>query len=491
MDSTNKLPTIIQGGMGIAVSNWVLANAVSRRDQMGVVSGTGIDSVLARRLQLGDPGGHMRRAMEYFPWPEMARRVLDAYFIPGGKPADAPFKLNPMKKMKLGRRSVELLIVSNFVEVWLAREDHEGVVGINYLEKIQRPTLPSMLGAMLGGVDFVLMGAGIPLAIPGILDKIAQWDVAELRLAAADNPNRHSYVQTFDPRQYAEGELFPLKRPKFLAIISSEILAQTFVRRASGYTDGFIVEYHTAGGHNAPPRKDRDFPDRVNQYGPKDEPDVAAIAAIGRPFWMAGGYATPERIRWALDNGAAGVQLGSIFATADESGLVPEIRQEIIDRYLSGDLTVRTDFIASPTGFPFKVVDVDGTVGLNDVYEERDRICDMGYLREMYSIDENKVGYRCASEPISDFVDKGGTEDGAAGRRCLCNGLMATIGLGQVRENGIAEPAVVTGGDDFSFLDHLLKDGATSYNANDVLDYLLCSSKSETVAVAVPEQLVQ
>ena len=476
--------------MGIGVSSWGLANAVSRRGQMGVVSGTGIDSVLARRLQLGDPGGHMRRAMENFPWPEMARRALDAYFIPGGKPADAPFKLNPMKKMKLGRRSVELLIVSNFVEVWLAREDHEGLVGINYLEKLQRPTLPSLFGAMLGGVDFVLIGAGIPLAIPGILDKIAQWDVAELRLTAVDNPNRHSYVQTFDPRQFAEGELFPLKRPKFLAIISSDILAQTFVRRASGYTDGFIVEYHTAGGHNAPPRKDRNFPDRVNQYGPKDEPNVEAIAAIGRPFWMAGGYATPERIRWALDHGAAGVQVGSIFATADESGLTPEIRQEIIDRYLRGDLTVRTDFRASPTGFPFKVVDIDGTVGLNDVYEDRDRICDMGYLRDMYSIDENKVGYRCASEPISDFVDKGGTEEGAAGRRCLCNGLMATIGLGQVRD-GIPEAAVVTGGDDFSFLDHVLKDGATSYDVNDVLNYLLCSSDSETAPMATQSELVQ
>lgn len=479
----NRLPTVIQGGMGIAVSNWVLANSVSRRGQMGVVSGTGIDAVVARRLQIGDPGGHMRRAIDHFPFPEMARRILDAYFIPGGKADDAPFKLNPMKKMKLSRRSAELLIVSNFVEVWLAKENHEGVVGINYLEKIQRPTLPSAYGAMLAGVDFVLMGAGIPLAIPGILDKLAEWDVVELKLGVADNPNRHTYAQTFDPNEYREGDQFPLKRPKFLAIISSEILAQTFVRRASGYTDGFVVEYHTAGGHNAPPRKDRDFPDRVNQYGPKDEPNLEAIAAVGRPFWMAGGYATPEKVQWAIDQGATGVQVGSIFATANESGLIPEIKQELIDRYLNKTLEVRTDFRASPTGFPFKVVDVDGTVGLEDVYEERDRVCDMGYLRDMYSIDEKKVGYRCASEPIKDFVDKGGSEEGAAGRRCLCNGLMATIGLGQVRENGTVEPPVVTAGDDFTFLDHVLKDGATNYGANDVLDWLLCSVENPSVSV--------
>jgi nitronate monooxygenase len=448
MEPKERYPKIIQGGMGIAVSNWHLAKTVSRRGQMGVVSGTAIDSVLARRLQQGDPGGHMRRAISHFPWPEMGERILDRYFIEGGKAEGEPYKMNPMKTAKLKRHATELLILSNFTEVWLAKEGHEGLVGINYLEKIQRPTLPSMFGAMLAGVDYVLMGAGIPLAIPGILDQLSEWEVAELRLGVIDNPDRHSYIQKFDPKSYAEGELFPIKRPKFLAIISSDVLAKTFVRRASGYTDGFIVEHHTAGGHNAPPRKDRDAPDRVNEYGPKDEPDLAAIAEIGRPFWLAGGYATPERINWALEQGATGVQLGSIFATSDESGLTPEIKREIIEKFLDGTLEVRTDFVASPTGFPFKVVNIEDTVGMPDTYAKRGRICDMGYLRDMYAVDENSVGYRCASEPVDDFVAKGGTEERAEGRQCLCNGLMSTIGLGQVREGGVVEPPVVTAGDD-------------------------------------------
>src|SRR5687768_14439056 len=54
-----KLPWIIQGGMGVGVSNWVLANAVSKRGQLGVVSGTCVDSILVRRLQDGDIGGHV------------------------------------------------------------------------------------------------------------------------------------------------------------------------------------------------------------------------------------------------------------------------------------------------------------------------------------------------------------------------------------------------------------------------------------------------
>lgn len=40
------------------------------------------------------------------------------------------------------------------------------MVGLNLLEKIQIPTLPSLYGAMLAGVDYILMGAGFPDAFP-------------------------------------------------------------------------------------------------------------------------------------------------------------------------------------------------------------------------------------------------------------------------------------------------------------------------------------
>ena len=66
--TTSNWPQIIQGGMGVAVSDWRLARAVSQQGQLGVVSGTALDVVLARRLQLGDPEGHLRRAMSEFPF---------------------------------------------------------------------------------------------------------------------------------------------------------------------------------------------------------------------------------------------------------------------------------------------------------------------------------------------------------------------------------------------------------------------------------------
>ena len=125
------LPKIIQGGMGVGVSNWRLAQAVARIGQLGIVSGTGLDHVLARRLQDGDPGGDMRRALAHFPFPQMAQRILDTLFIAGGKKPDEPYKPSEKPALKNSRWFDELCIVSNFVEVFLARAGHSNPVGIN------------------------------------------------------------------------------------------------------------------------------------------------------------------------------------------------------------------------------------------------------------------------------------------------------------------------------------------------------------------------
>ena len=155
-------PLIIQGGMGVAVSSWPLARAVAAAGQMGVVSGTALDVVFARRLQLGDPGRQLRQALAAFPYPAMAKRILDRYYVPGGKSPDEAFRPCPLPSHTPSHEQLELLVAANFVEVYLAKAGHHGPVGINFLEKIQTPLLPSLFGAMLAGVDYVLMGAGIP-----------------------------------------------------------------------------------------------------------------------------------------------------------------------------------------------------------------------------------------------------------------------------------------------------------------------------------------
>jgi len=181
--------------MGAGVSSWRLAQAVSELGQLGVVSGTALDQILARRLQDGDPGGHMRRGLERFPFPAMAERIWQAYYVPGGKGESESYQTLPMQVKESPREFQELCIVANFVEVQLACEGHGNAVGINYLEKIQIPHLPSLYGAMLAGVGYVLMGAGVPVKVPGVLDRFADHQPATYPVPPVTSTRDKSYVR--------------------------------------------------------------------------------------------------------------------------------------------------------------------------------------------------------------------------------------------------------------------------------------------------------
>ena len=232
MTQKDKRLEIIQGGMGVGVSDWRLARAVSKQGQMGVVSGTAINSVVARRLQLGDPGGHVRRALAGFPYPDVAERILKDYFIEGGKPPDKPFKLAPMPAVNISRAGLELMVAANFVEIFLAKEGHDGPVGVNYLEKVQLPTLPSLFGAMLAGVDYVLMGGGIPMAAPGILDGLAAWNPVAMKVSMEGAARGFEVFDQFDPGTFRPGPPREMVRPKFLGIVSSESLQEALEKGA-------------------------------------------------------------------------------------------------------------------------------------------------------------------------------------------------------------------------------------------------------------------
>ncbi len=479
-------PIIIQGGMGAGVSAWPLARAVSQAGQMGVVSGTALDLIVARRLQVGDPEQHLRRAMAAFPFPEMVERILDRYFIEGGKAVDEPFISCPMPSVRPSRSQIELLLVSNFVEVYLAREGHAGPVGINYLEKIQLPTLPSIYGAMLAGVDYVLMGAGIPRAIPGILDSLVKGEPVELSLTVEGAARDDRYVTCFDPSEFVDRIQGDLKRPMFLAIVASLTLATMLARKATGHVDGFVIEGPTAGGHNAPPRGALQLNDNGEPiYGERDEVDLTAISSLGRPFWLAGSYGQPGRVAEALAAGAAGVQVGTAFAYCEESGLAPDIKRRVLDMSRRGQVQVYTDPVASPTGFPLKVLRLPGSVSEADIYEGREQGCDLGYLRHAYKKRDRTLGWRCPAEPTDTYVAKGGCEADTYGRKCVCNGLVSAIGLGQIRRDRRPELPLVTSGDDVRDLVQFLPThDAQTYYARDVVKHLLAGIADSNVSCA-------
>ena len=351
-------------------------------------------------------------------------------------------------------------------------------------------------------------------AQPAILDDLAEHKDIRYNIhtdgCEADDERTHF---NFSPKAFWEAAGKPemmdveLKRPNFIPIVSSVLLAQSMLKRARGKgptkgIQGFVIEHNTAGGHNAPPRGFRydpvakshsvDLNERGEPvYGPKDEVDLGKFvkATKGLPFWLAGSYARADKFQEVLELGGTGVQVGTLFALAEESGMQDHTKQRVLSQLSEKDLTVFTDPVASPTGFPFKVLELDDTLSDKKNYDERPRVCNLGYLRTPYIQTSGKVGYRCAAEPVDDWVRKGGEVEATVGRKCLCNGLMADAGVPQLspfKKEGetkrYLEEILVTMGDDVNAAKMFMKQdeaGRWSYSATDVVDYLVAEWEAQ------------
>lgn len=504
---------LIQGGMGVYVSNWRLARAVAMARPgvtAGTVSGTALDVVFVRLLQLGDPGGHARRALAAFDHTfgvELGRKVIDRYFIAGGKAPDTRFKSAPMQiirtasggttvQMPNGDHTtvalamdpdiIDLLIATGFAEVWLAKEGHAGKVFMNFLHKIEPPLIYTLYGAMLAGVDGVVVGAGNPEGLASVCSRLANHETVSNPLSVLYRESGEIFSISLTPQELCGGAFAqkPLKRPAFLAIVSLEGLVQVLAQSPTEAPDGFIIENYTAGGHNANPQGVMQK-DGLGQplYGERDNADLAAIRNVALNFWLAGGYGSHEKLQAALAVGATGVQAGSVFGLAEESGMRSDLRLAILNALRNGadDATLVRTTMVSPTGFAFKVVQLPATLSETEVYETRHRVCDIGLLQQLGVSKPSESGertlfQRCPAGPIDTFVKRRGLERNTEERKCLCNGLLACVGLGQIREGhgqSAEEPAIVTLGDHLDGVRRLSRQGQSRYWAKDVVADIL------------------
>jgi nitronate monooxygenase len=455
-----KTPKIIQGGMGVNISSPLLAKTVSmfskiNKETLGTISGVVLEKVMTRQLGQGGPNAQaIIRALKTFPFNDVAEEIISEYH-------EKPHKNTPAFTVNPSRLLINLTICANYAFVKIAKEGHNNPVSINYLEKIAMPHVYAIFGAMLADVDFITMGAGIPIQIPALINAYLENKPGTYKIPVIGGED---YEVSFDPKSFFCREIPSLKRPGFIPIISSNVLATVLMKKLpEGSIYGFVVEEPSAGGHNAPPRN------KIN-YGEKDKVDYEEIAKLGLPFWIGGSRACPEKMKEAISLGASGIQAGSIFALARESGMDSVIRQEILKKGFQKTLKVKTDMKISPTGFPFKLVDLSESTSDESVHESRLRVCDLCVLVSLYKKIDGSIGYRCPSEPVENFIRKGGKVEDTENRGCICNGLITTAGLRFKDEN--YEPAVVTLGDDVEFLQHLMKNENDSYSATQAITYL-------------------
>jgi len=200
--------------------------------------------MLVDRLQAGDQD--VVRALRAFDV-DIASAIMDEY------PPNRRHKLPPKPEVlvtgneAMKAKMTALAVAAAFVEVWLAKEGHSGPIGINLLEKVQTMHLPILLGAMLAGVDYVLVGAGIPHQVPAVLASYARNEPASYRMDVAGSSEK--YLLTLDPGPFVAAGA-RLRRPRFLLIASHHALAMRL--SATVEVDGFVMEGPSAGGHNAP-----------------------------------------------------------------------------------------------------------------------------------------------------------------------------------------------------------------------------------------------
>jgi nitronate monooxygenase len=458
------LPKIILGGMGVNISDWFLARILAMLGQIGIVSGVALDRVMARILQLG--GEEARIIIEVlkdFPFPKVAEKIVNKYH---NKPHATVQRctLNP------SRESIELIVCANWVWITLAKRDHlgrehGGKVGINYLTKIGPPLPYAVYGAMLARANIITMGAGIPRSTPGIIEAYLKGETATNNIPIVGGKDLE---MSFNPCEFFDTKTRILERPKFFPIVSGHTLAMYLVKKLAGKIDCIVIENESAGGHNSPPRNGKN-------YGEEDKVDIEKIRKLDIPFYLAGSYAHPGKLLEAENLGASGVQIGTALACCAQSGMMASLRDKVCRSIFNGKQVVTTDMVASPTGYPFQVAEVDGTVSDDTTYSNRTRTCIHGVLETLYMVspDGNELGHRCPSGPINTFHSRGGKIEDAAGKKCLCAGLLETAGLKIEGEE--SESPIITLGKDLSTVRRLMRNEYSTYSAEDVVRYVLAS----------------
>ncbi len=311
----------IQGGMGIGISLAPLARAVARRGGIGTISSAGLHALVSKRL---------------------GRRV-------NAREAAA-------------------------IETAEAKSEG-GFIAINIMVALQKTFTNSILGAIEGGVDAIILGAGLPTALPEI---VKEADVALIPIVSSAK--------------------------------ALKIICKRWQDRYQRPPDAVVLEGPLAGGHlgfshaeleNQAVSLESIFP-AVKEFAQKNG-DFPVIVA-------GGVYYREDIIRWVNELGADGVQMGTRFAATHESGATPAFKKAIVE--CRREDIIIADKPGSPCGLPFRLIKTSPgyQVALN---KQRPPKCNRGYVLRKDA--EGNFTICPAKDSCEDF--------------CICNVLLSAHGF--------------------------------------------------------------
>lgn len=426
-----QFPRLFQAGMGAGVSRYWLSRKAARLGALGIVSSVGLRTIIVEAVRRGDK--QVIAMAKTFPFAQHRDELLS--FASGGfrhrraVPQDG--------YGDVGKLAARLTVISTFIEVSLAKKGHHGKIGINVMWKLSTSVLPTILGALLAGVDALICGAGVPMELEEIVDSIraGKTELSFDPLYGTTTPVSFEFNR--EVVEYLRGCRY--RRPKLIPILSNYAFCRKIVKKWRIPPDFIILEDWKAGGHNQNPRnkvEHSDVSDGIETYF--DEVLTLGVRVVVAGGFEYGGNRT-DFLYWRR-RGAWGIQVGSRFALCKESGWDRKWRDLIIQMNRRGETVIMTDHEASPTGFAIKVVVVPGTLSDPEVYNRRERSCLYGCLRRGHTFVDPETGETrttliCPAMPLSMYQrlcpDKTREEclkECGGQVVCLCSALLATIG---------------------------------------------------------------
>ncbi|MBR9690530.1 nitronate monooxygenase [Candidatus Woesearchaeota archaeon] len=263
---------IFQKGMGAGISLYELATAVGKEDGVGTISSVGLDQFTSKRI--GE-------------------------------------KLNQKDATKK--------------EIEDTKKDG-GIAAINIMVALRNHYRPSVEGAVEGGVNIIVSGAGLPKNLPGIVNEILDTNNHKINLM-----------------------------PKVSSVDVAKLITKLWEKKYGYIPNGFVLEGPLAGGHLAWKNEELSDPDFYKKNSLENLFYELKEFAQDIPIIPAGGIYTHEDAVRYLDAGAVAVGFATIFAPTKESSASKGFKDAYINS-TEDDIIITTKNWGSPFGYPFRVI---------------------------------------------------------------------------------------------------------------------------------------